>query len=114
MNKIKKTNKKIKRKLQSLMVLMSIFILHAMPVYAGTDPKLATGTKSLIADATKILTGLVAGATVLFALINGFKWQAAADEEKPKHQKAVKNTLVIGTILTCISGLVTWIFSYYA
>ena len=37
----------------------------------------------------------------------------AGKEEKSVEAKAVKNTIVIGVIITCLSGIVTLVFGYY-
>lgn len=114
MKKIKKFSKEMKKKIVTAMILMNVFIMQAMPVYADTaEPKLVSGTKNLLTDVGTYLTALIGGATVAIALWRGFQWQAAEDTEKTKYGKMVKNTLIIGIILTCLSGLVTWIFGYY-
>ena len=115
MEKIKKFSKKMKKKIVTAMILMSVFIMNGMPVYAATaKPKIVSGTENLITDVGKYLTGLIAGVTVVIALWRGYQWQAADDTDKKKYSNLVKNTLIIGILLTCLAGVVTWIFSYYA
>lgn len=87
------------------------FFMFGTTVFA--DPKIVTGTKKLLTDAGKWMTGLAAAATVAIAVFHGLKWQAAGKEEKSVEAKAVKNTIIIGVIITCLSGIVTLVFSYY-
>lgn len=102
----------MKRKLKTIAYSLMFFLLYAMPVFAG-EPKIITGTKKLLTDAGTWLTGLAAAATIAVALFHGLKWQAAGKEEKSVEAKAVKNTIVIGVIITCLSGIVTLVFGYY-
>lgn len=107
---MKKKTTKMKMMLITVCLLV---LLTANVVFAAGDPVIVTGTKKLVADGTKILTGLVAGVTTVMALFRGIAWQTADDEHKPKHKKEVIDTLKIGVLLTCIMGIVAWIFSYY-
>lgn len=92
---------------------MIMYLSYSMTVFAG-EPKIISGTKRLLTDAGTWLTGLIAAATIAAAIFNGLKWQAAGKEEKPAAAKAVKNSIIIGVICTCLSGIITLVFGYYA
>lgn len=112
MKEKKKNSSKLKT-LKTAVTAAAFCLLHSMQVSAS-EPPLVTGTRKLIADATKILTGFGAGVTIIVALIFLFRQQTCSEEERPKYKKAAISTIVIGVIITTISGVVTFIFSYYA
>ncbi len=103
----------MKRKLKTTAYSLIFFLLYIIPVYASGEPKIISGTKRLLTDVGTWLTGLAAVATIAVALFHGLKWQAAGKDEKSLEAKAVKNTIVIGVIITCLSGIVTLVFGYY-
>lgn len=106
----------MKRKVtDTLYLTLMMTMLMTIPVFAGglEGSNLVTGTKKLISDGTAVLTGLVAGLTVLLSIKNAIAWQAASDEEKPKHKKTFVTTLGLGVIGTTIAGVITVILSYY-
>lgn len=109
-NKIKKA----KVAMRTVILTSITYLIIGTNIYAAGEPKIVSGTKSLVADATLWLTGLIAGVTVIMALFKGYKWLTAEEEEKKRASKGVTNTLIIGVVLTCISGLVTVILGYYA
>lgn len=102
----------MKKTLKTIGCSIMFFLMYGMTVFAG-EPKIISGTKKLLTDAGTWLTGLAAAATIAVALFHGLKWQAAGKEEKAVEAKAVKNTIVIGVIITCLSGIVTLVFGYY-
>lgn len=102
----------MKKILTTMSCSLMLFLVYGMPTFAA-EPKIITGTKKLLTDAGTWLTGLAAAATIAVALFHGLKWQAAGKEEKSVEAKAVKNTIVIGVIITCLSGIVTLVFGYY-
>lgn len=106
----------MKKKLHYVLYITFIFtLLFSISAFAGDleSSSLVTGTKKLISDGTAVLTGLVAGLTVLLSIKNAIAWQAASDEEKPKHKKTFVTTLGLGVIGTTIAGVITVILSYY-
>lgn len=109
-----KKRKSIQKKAAQIIVSsMMLSLAVGMTVFAG-EPKIISGTKKLLTDAGTWLTGLIAAATIAAAIFNGLKWQAAGKDEKPAAAKAVKNSIVIGVICTCLSGIITLVFGYYA
>lgn len=105
--------KKMLKTLRTMGCSLMFFLMYGTIVYAS-EPKIITGTKKLLKDAGTWMTGLAAAATIAVALFHGFKWQAAGKEEKSVEAKAVKNTIVIGVLITSLSGIVTLVFSYYS
>lgn len=102
----------MKKILTTINCSLMLFWVYGITAFAA-EPKIITGTKKLLTDAGTWLTGLAAAATIAVALFHGLKWQAAGKEEKSVEAKAVKNTIVIGVIITCLSGIVTLVFGYY-
>jgi len=90
-------------------------LIFAFPAFASSleGTQLVTGTKKLLTDGAAVFTGLVALVTTLISIKNVVTWQTAADEEKPKHKKAFTQTLGLGVLGTCISGVVTAVLAYY-
>lgn len=109
---MKKRIKSMKKTLEVIGCSLMCSLMFGMNAFAG-EPKIISGTKKLLTDAGTWLTGLAAAATIAVALFHGLKWQAAGKEEKSVEAKAVKNTIVIGVIITCLSGIVTLVFGYY-
>lgn len=108
-----KLRKKNVSKIRAAVTAAVFCLLHSIQVFAS-EPPLVTGTRKLIADATKILTGFGAGVTIIVSLIFLFRQQTCSEEERPKYKKAAVSTIVIGVIIVTISGVVTFIFSYYS
>lgn len=111
-NKMTKIGNSIKKVITTASLMFGLVMMYGMNAYAS-EPKIISGTKKLAEDATKWLTGIIAVITVAVALWKGFKWQTADEEEKPRAFKGVKNTIIIGVVLTCISGLITVVLGYY-
>lgn len=102
-----------KKTIQIIVCSMVLSLAFGMTAFAN-EPKIVSGTKRLLTDAGTWLTGLIAAATIAASIFHGLKWQAAGKDEKPAAAKAVKNSIVIGVICTCLSGIITFVFSYYA
>jgi hypothetical protein len=90
-------------------------LLFSFPAFAGSleGTQLVTGSKNLLRDLAGVLTGLVALLTIALSIKNVLAWQAASDEEKPKHKKSTLTTLQLGVLGTTIAGVITAILSYY-
>ncbi len=115
MKKIKKRGKKLEEQIKKISALAGMVLLEGMmrlSVYAA-EPQFVTGTKNLVADMTKYLLGAVAAVTGALLIKNGYQWNMAGEEEKPKHKKTFVSTLFIGVAILISGSLVTWIFSYY-
>lgn len=115
---MKKKMNMVKQKLKYASLVFSIVLMQALPVLANEekkkgDPQIVSGTKSLIGDALKILIGLTAITTGFIAGVHGFKWYFADETKKPACINNIKMTLLIGVVIICIEGIVTWVFSYY-
>lgn len=79
-----------------------------------SNSKMVTGTKNLIADATKVGTGLAAAVTGLILIIMFFKKQNAEDEGEAKAiKKKMKSVLICGVGITLAAAIVSVVFSYY-
>ncbi|WP_097006820.1 hypothetical protein [Lacrimispora amygdalina] len=104
-----------KRTLYILHIAFIATLIFTFPAFAGSleSTQLVTGTKNLLRDVAAVLTGLVALATAAISAKNIVTWQTAADEEKPKHKKALIQTLELGILGTCIGGVITAVLSYY-
>lgn len=102
-----------KKAVQIMVCSMVLSLAFGMTVFAKGEPKIISGTKKLLTDAGTWLTGLIAAATIAASIFNGLKWQAAGKDEKPAAAKAVKNSIIIGVICTCLSGIITLVFGYY-
>lgn len=108
----------IKRKIV-FMSLMAVFLLtmifYPEVIYAGglESSKLVKGTKSLITDATKVVTVLAPVlAGVMFGW-NGLKLSSADDDEVRQIKKRMK-TCVVGGVIGLIGGaLITVLLGYY-
>ncbi|MBS6953495.1 MAG: hypothetical protein KH230_09700 [Enterocloster asparagiformis] len=107
--------KKINHKILVLVMAFGIIMVTPMLAYASglESTTLFTGTKSLLQDASKAITGISAAITVLFTLMRCVQWQMADEHEKPQKKKAVLNTLAIGVLVVCLSGLITVVLGYY-
>ena len=89
MKKIKKRGKKLEEQIKKISALAGMVLLEGMmrlSVYAA-EPQFVTGTKNLVADMTKYLLGAVAAVTGALLIKNGYQWNMAGEEEKPKHKK---------------------------
>ncbi|MCC8027691.1 MAG: hypothetical protein LIP16_20595 [Clostridium sp.] len=102
--------KKILAALAAAMTMLFVF-----PAYAGDlqSTTFFTGTVALIESATKALTALAFGLTVLLGLVNGFAWQTADENEKANKKRSFVKVISIGVLITCLSGLLTVIFGFY-
>lgn len=98
-----------------LQIAIIATLIFAFPAFAGSleGTQLVTGTKNLFRDGTAVLTGFVALLTIVLSVKNVLAWQAASDEEKPKHKKIFSTTLGLGILGTTISGVITAVLSYY-
>lgn len=115
---MKKKIMMMKQKLKYVSIVFSIVLMQALPVLADDkktkgDPKIVSGTKSLIADGLKILIALTAATTAFIAGFHGFKWYFSDETKKPACVNNIKMTILIGVIIISIEGIVTWVFSYY-
>ena len=76
--------------------------------------KLVTGTKELIADATAIITGMLAIIATLVMLVLFVRSMLAGDEhEKAALNRKLKGAAIIFAVALSVSGLLTAIASYF-
>lgn len=105
MMKNNKWLKRCKTAGQAALTAITLFLINAGTVYAGTsgisESKLAKGTEKLIDDATKwllVLAPIVGGLLIIYFCIR----RAAADE---MDQKKWNNRIVV-TIVSCIGAVI--------
>jgi len=79
----------------------------------AAQPKLVTGTVSMLQTLTAGLTLIFGVSTVCIGLYSLFQLQSADEHEAPAAQKKLKRTIIIGVIATCFAGLVTFVLSFY-
>lgn len=114
----------MKTKVKNNMMKIKLAVMVAMtglmmttPVLADTPSidslKLYTGTKALITAVGVGVTALIAAGAVVAVGIAAGKMLAAPEEEKSAKKKALINTIIIGVVATCISGIFTWVLSFY-
>lgn len=98
-----------------LQIAIIATLIFSFPAFAGSleSTQIVTGTKKLFTDGAAVFTGLVALVTGFFAIKGVVAWQTSTDEEKPKHKKAVIQTVGLGVLGTTIAGIVTVVLSYY-
>ncbi|MDO9557244.1 MAG: hypothetical protein Q7J82_06655 [Coriobacteriia bacterium] len=96
--------------------LAAMMMMVPASAYAAglADTSLVTGTKELIADATVIITGLLAAIAALVLLVLFVKSFFASDE----HEKAATNRKMRGVaigfaVALSVSGLLAAITSYF-
>ena len=106
---MKKKRKGIVRFCWMLCMMMSV----GMPVFAAGEPALVSGTRSLLAAGTAIITGLVAAIGIWKASVVGIKWINASAEERPKYQKELVLVIVAVIVTLTIGGTITWIVGFY-
>lgn len=109
------SNKRVKEVLTMIAsgaILSLVFSINVLAADINSS-KLVTGTTKLIKDGTKALTGIIGILTILISLFYGFKWYIADAETKPREAKSIKTTVVVGIVLTCISGVITAVLAYY-
>lgn len=104
--------KKLKEKIKYLLTSISMFMLMGMHVFAS-EPVFVSGTKKLVADATKYGLALVAAVTTILLIISMYQWNIASEEEKPKFKKKSITTVAVGVGILISGGIITWVFSYY-
>lgn len=81
---------------------------------ALASTKLVTGTKALIADATLIITGLLAGAAAIAMLGLFLKGIFTVDEhEKAAVNRKLRSVGIMFAVALSISGLLTAVASYF-
>lgn len=108
--------KKVKEKLLRAGLIASLTMSNlSMNVYATglKDSKLYTGTVKLLGDIMPLLLvveGLLAG---VICAKEGMKYQAADDQEKPRHIKNIWTTIGVGIVVMVVSSLIPVIFGYY-
>jgi ABC-type phosphate/phosphonate transport system permease subunit len=98
-----------------LVMVAAIMLAFPMVAYATgiENTVLFTGSKNLLQDLTKGLTAISAVVTVFLSIFRCVLWQCADDQDKPHKKKAVQNTVLIGILITCMSGLIAFVLSYY-
>ena len=106
--KVKESILKVKR----LFLGAAIYLLLPIQVFAS-EPNIVTGTRSLVASAIGILTGLVVSVITFNGLKVGTQWINASPEEKPKFQKELINVVIAGVVTLTIGGTVAWIVNFY-
>lgn len=110
--------KKVKLIIKRVVLMFSALFLLKPPLIAqaggleGTS--LVQGAKKLIADGTMILTGLCAAVVIFVCIKEGYLYFSGEDEEKPKHKKNIKTTIIIGVLIMSCSGLISVIFGYFS
>lgn len=112
-------SKKINKKtilITIAMVMVMVCSINLVDAFASDigSTKLVTGTKNLITSTTTALTGLGAAVTTVLAIIKGLQWQTADDQEKPGKKKSFISVIIIGIVITTISGVITAVLAFYA
>lgn len=104
---------KLKRTIK-LTGLLVIFFTSTVYAAAAEEPKIISGTKTLLADASTWLTGIVSAVGGLWFAKNAMMSYISDDEAlKAKYDRSMKR-VAIGTILAvCGSGLISLILNYY-
>lgn|GEM_PF-1659480 len=107
--------KKRDRVIKTIVLAMVLNISFAVPVFATdfTSTTLYTGTVNLLRGATIALTAITVVLTTFFSIKAGIAWQTAEEHDKNQKKKELINTIAIGVIVACISGLVTLILGAY-
>lgn len=100
-------------KWKTVLLAASLYLALPIQVYAAAEPKIVTGTRTLIAVAIGILTGIVVSFIIFNGLKVGLKWINASAEERPKFQKELVNVIIAGVVTLTIGGTVTWIVGFY-
>ena len=105
---------KLYAKVKPVLLAISMYLIMPMQVWATTtEPKIVTGTRTLLAVVIGIITGFIVSLITISALKVGAKWTSASPEEKPKYQKELFNTIVAGVVTLTIGGTITWIVGFY-
>ena len=74
---------------------------------------LVQGLLNLAADAGKVLLVVELGVIGVLEVAIGLKYQFGEEDEKPKHKKNAKTTLVVGALILSASGVITVVLSYF-
>ncbi len=82
-------------------------------VLASEKPIFISGTERLVSDLLKYLVGGAALLTGFLLVVQGYKWNLADEQEKPRQQKKFFTILFVGVGIVLSTAIVTWVFSYY-
>ena len=111
LSSVQNMKKRIK-KIQMAVIATGLYAALPTLVYAS-EPKIVTGTRSLLASVIGILTGLVVAFITFNGLKVGTQWVNASAEERPKYQKELINVIIAGVVTLTIGGTITWIVGFY-
>lgn len=123
MNKKQKFYKKIEKlmsstkvKIAALSLLLFQLSSYVNLVYADdfASSTFVKGTKKLLENGSKAIVGLGITITSVLLIFNFVKLQTAEDEGDAKMiKKRIKSILICGILVTCVSGLVSIVMSFY-
>ena len=91
--------------------LQCIFL--SVPSFALENTKKVTGTKSLLGATIGVILGIEALIVTVLFMKELVAYKLGDEQEKPKHAKAAKNTIILGILVMTASGIITAVFSYY-
>ena len=107
----------LKTKMIRLLIIAQAIMLWQLPIYAKgglQKSKAYTGTVNLLNDFKVVLIAVEAIVVVVLVIKEGIVRQAATDPgEQAQHEKKMKSIIGLGIFITCATGLIPTIMSYY-
>lgn len=114
---MKNLNKKRYKSVRNIVIVCIFSLCFTITAFASSvdfkETTLFKGTANLLWAGVAALTALAVALTTFFGVKAGIAWQAADDQDKPQKKKALINTVAIGVLVACLTGLITLILGVY-